>query len=83
MLLMALESGTMLGPYEILAPIGAGGLESGHIVLAAEGQLLAARFDLDRLEAASRPVPVHDGILPHRIPGLPISRRPTTETFCI
>ena len=23
---MALESGTMLGPYEILAPIGAGGM---------------------------------------------------------
>ena len=54
------------GDYHVVEELGLGTgaryLDSGHVVLAAEGQLLAAGFDVERLEATSRPVPVHDGI---------------------
>ena len=70
-----------MGEYRIVEELGTGRgaryLDSGHIVLAAEGQLLAARFDLDRLEVASRPVPVHDGI--HTAPDSGLAYFTTSE----
>ena len=50
------------GSYSILEGLGEGRaaryVETGHLVYVARGQLLAAAFDVDRLEVTNPPVPV-------------------------
>ena len=62
------------GEHRVLGELGLGRgaryVASGHIVLAARNQLLAAAFDLPRLEVSSRPVPVLDGVFVELSSGL-------------
>ncbi len=54
------------GNWHFLEPIGQGRggryVPTGHLVYAEAGQLLAAPFDLNRLELSGTPVPILDGV---------------------
>ncbi len=60
-MVQSLKSG---GPKELFAGIGARYLPTGYIVygLPDSNNLFAVRFDLDRFEAAGKPVPIVEGV---------------------
>src|SRR4030095_14873620 len=61
---MPLEIGTQLGPYEIAAPFGAGGMADVYRArdtrlertVAVEGSLMAQPFDVETLKPNSEPI---------------------------